>query len=206
MPPTRKSGRQPYRGRISAPSTPASVPPSGMQTMVSVTANGRCRRGTYSDDSAAAFGIAPPSPSPAKKRSTASVATLSAKDTRTVSTPNDTTLPSSAARRPIRSPMNPPMAPPIIMPTRPLVSTDANAGPGHIPLPHQRRHGGAEQLIVEAVEDDRQRRGDDQELLVAGPLAFVEQRADVNGLHTLNLHVNCCNQLTSTVQLPALSI
>jgi len=84
---------------------PASVPPSGMQTIVSVTANGLWRSGTYSDDSAAAFGIAPPSPRPAKKRSAVSVVTPPANETSSVSAPKETTLPSSATRRPTRSPM-----------------------------------------------------------------------------------------------------
>ena len=78
--------------------------------------------------------------------------------------------------------MKPPIAPPIIMPTSPLVRTGANAGRRQIPLAHQRRNGDAEQLVVEAVEDDGQRRGEDEQLLIAAPLAFVEQRADVNGL------------------------
>ena len=52
------------------PSSPASVAPSGTQTIVMVTAMGRdWRTGTYSAASAAAFGIAPPSPRPAKNRS-----------------------------------------------------------------------------------------------------------------------------------------
>ena len=76
-----------------------------MQTIVSVTANGRRRSGTYSDASAAAFGIAPPRPRPATKRSAMSVVTLSANATGTVSRPNEMTLPSSARRRPKRSPM-----------------------------------------------------------------------------------------------------
>ena len=108
----------------------ASVPPSGMQTMVSVTANGRCRRGTYSDESAAAFGIAPPRPSPARNRSTISMATPVENDTRIVSRPNVTTLPSSATRRPKRSPTTPPMRPPSIIPTIPVANSGANAARG----------------------------------------------------------------------------
>src|SRR6266403_1194166 len=158
MPPTRKSPRQPNRGSTCPPTRPASDPPSGMHTIVSVTAKGRCRLGTYSDESAAAFGMAPPRPSPAKNRSTVSIVTPPANDTKIVSTPNATTLPSSATRRPNRSPIIPPLA-------------------------HQRRQRGAQQLVVEAVENDRHRRREHQQLLIRAPLRVVEGRADVDRGH-----------------------
>jgi hypothetical protein len=75
-----------------------------MQTMVIVTANGRRRSGTYSEASAAAFGIAPPRPRPAAKRSAVSIVMPLAKAAKTVSRPNQMTLPRSAGRRPMRSP------------------------------------------------------------------------------------------------------
>ncbi len=71
-----------------------------MQTIVNVTANGRWRRGTYSDASAAAFGMAPPRPTPAMSRRTPSAVTEWTKAIAMVSTANATTLPSSAVRRP----------------------------------------------------------------------------------------------------------
>ena len=130
IPPTRNRPRQPKRGSTCAPTSPASDPPSGMQTIVSVTANGRCRIGTYSEESAAAFGIAPPRPKPAKKRRTVSTATPFDIDTSSVSSPNATTLPMSATRRPRRSPTTPPIAPPSIIPTMPAVWTGTKAGRG----------------------------------------------------------------------------
>ena len=79
--------------------------------------------------------------------------------------------------------MNPPIAPPTIMPTMPLASTEANAGRG---TPHSRISAGTaapsswlsrpSRMIVSAVATTRQ-------LLVAAPLSFVEQRADVDRLH-----------------------
>ena len=133
-----------------------------MQTIVSVTAKGRCRLGTYSDESAAAFGIAPPRPSPAKNRSAVSMATPPANDTRIVRMPNETTLPSSAIRRPNRSPMSPPMAPPTIIPIIPLVWTGTNAGRGRL---HSRINAGTaafsnwlsrpSRMIVVAVANTR---------------------------------------------------
>ena len=101
-----------------------------MHTIVNVTANGLRRNGTYSDASAAEFGIAPPRPSPAKKRSTVSMVTLAANDASTVNTPKVTTLVSSARRRPMRSPRYPPTNPPNTMPRSAAASTDANAGRG----------------------------------------------------------------------------
>ena len=70
-PPARKSARQPNAGSAGIAISPASVPPSGTQTIVTVTASGRCRAGTYSAASAAAFGIAPPSPRPVRNRNVA---------------------------------------------------------------------------------------------------------------------------------------
>ena len=46
-PPITNSPRQPAVGSAAIPAKPASVAPSGTQTMASVTANGRCRSGTY---------------------------------------------------------------------------------------------------------------------------------------------------------------
>nr|QIQ10819.1 hypothetical protein GLBDPPGF_00025 [uncultured bacterium] len=129
-PPTMNSARQPYTG----PTTPAMVlatkPPSGMQTIVSVTAKGRWRFGTYSDARAAAFGIAPPRPTPAIRRRTPSAATDWTKAIATVNTANATTLPSNAVRRPYRSPSMPPSRPPIIMPKGPVASALRNAAFG----------------------------------------------------------------------------
>ena len=129
-PPRTKSVRQPNTGMTYPATNAASVPPSGTQTMVKVMANGRCRRGTYSDASAAALGMAPPRPRPARKRRTASAQRLSTSAAAAVRTPKMKTLPMSAKRRPIRSPTRPASAPPIIMPTMPLARTGANAPRG----------------------------------------------------------------------------
>ena len=103
-------------GRIHAERNAASVPPSGIHTIVKVTANGRCRLGTYSEDNAAAFGIAPPNPKPARKRNVPKSIRPLTVEIASVSTANDNMLNRSAVRRPIRSPNIPPTAPPIIMP------------------------------------------------------------------------------------------
>ena len=103
-PPMMNSPRHPTVGSAAIAAKPASVAPTGTQTMASVTAKGRCRSGTYSAASAAALGIAPPRPMPASSRRTPSVATSCAPATTIVVAPNSTMQPSSALRRPIRSP------------------------------------------------------------------------------------------------------
>ena len=103
-PPRAKRVRQPNTGMTYPATSAASVPPSGTQTMVKVMANGRCRRGTYSDASAAALGIAPPSPRPARNRRTPRAQRLSTSAAAAVRTPKMRTLPMSATRRPMRSP------------------------------------------------------------------------------------------------------
>ena len=108
--------RHPIVGSTAIAANPASVAPSGTQTIARVTAKGRWRSGTYSAASAAAFGIAPPSPIPAISRSTPSVPMPPAAATATVAVPKITMHHSSALRRPIRSPAIPPSVPPIIMP------------------------------------------------------------------------------------------
>ena len=179
----------------------ASVPPSGTQTIVSVMANGRYRRGTYSEASAAALGIAPPRPSPARKRSAPRAQRLSTSATAAVRTPKMRTLPMSAKRRPIRSPMRPASAPPIIMPIMPLASTALNARARHRPVPHHRGDGDAEQLVVDAVEDDRERRQEDEELLAAAPAPVVEQVADVDRVSTWHARSLWVRSLDFTIRV-----
>jgi hypothetical protein len=84
--------------------------------MVSVTAIERQRFGTYSAASAAALGIAPPRPIPARKRRTPRLPVLCTKAAASVATPNTTMLLSNAVRRPNRSPAIPAPAPPSIIP------------------------------------------------------------------------------------------
>ena len=61
-PPTANMPRHPNVGSARSAKMPESMPPSGMHTIVNVIANGRYRRGTNSEDSAAAFGSAPAQP------------------------------------------------------------------------------------------------------------------------------------------------
>jgi hypothetical protein len=116
-----------------AASSPASAPPSGIETIVSVTASGRLRAGTYSEASVAALGMAPPRPTPARNRMTASASIEFTNASAAVKAPNVRTLPSSAGRLPHRSPTNPPNKPPNIMPNGPIASASVNSRRG---LPH----------------------------------------------------------------------
>jgi hypothetical protein len=100
--------------------------------MVTVTAIGRCRRGTNSAASAAAFGIAPPSPIPASSRSHPSAAGPLADAAASVIAPNTAMLARSAVRRPNRSPAIPASAPPVIIPRYPSDTNGANAPRGTV--------------------------------------------------------------------------
>ena len=53
--------------------------------------------------------------------------------------------------------------------------------PWQRPLAHHRRHRRAEQLVVEPVKDDRQRRARDEQLLMEAPASFVQYRGDIDG-------------------------
>ena len=99
-PPSRNKFRHPSDGNTSAPTIPASVPPSGMHTIVIVTASARRREGTYSEASAVAFGTAPPNPTAARNRNVPSSVSASACDMAAVNRPKVVTQPMSATRRP----------------------------------------------------------------------------------------------------------
>ena len=50
----------------------------------------------------------------------------------------------------------------------------------HRPVPHHRGDGDAEQLVVDAVEDDRECRQEHEQLLAAAPAPVVQQLADID--------------------------
>ena len=127
MPPMMKSARHPLVGMTSAASSPASAPPSGMHTIVAVTAKARRRIGTYSAASVAAFGMAPPSPIPARSRSTLRASIDPTSAIMHVSAPNRATQPMSVGRRPKRSPARPPRRPPTIMPKGPTANANVKS-------------------------------------------------------------------------------
>ncbi len=180
-PPIRNRPRQPTAGIAGTAKSPASVPPSGTQTIASVTARGRCWRGTYSAASAAAFGIAPPRPMPARNAARRAWPVTAVSEIRVVATAEQQHR--SEERRAA------------------AVAIAGEAGGGAAdhhpevaerddrrhrarlerPVRHDRGQGEPEQLIVEAVEDDRQRRQQDEQPLIAGPGAGVERAADVDG-------------------------
>src|SRR4029077_8922975 len=59
----------------------------------------------------------------------------------------------------------------------------AEVGPGLVPFPHQHGNRAAHYLVVEAVEDDRHRRREDEQLLISAKVPVVEYGADINSLH-----------------------
>ena len=80
------------------------MPPSGMQTMPSVTAMLRRWTGEYSASSVVAFGMVAPRPKPAMVRQTPSATTSFVNAVAPVASANSTTAPISDRRRPTRSP------------------------------------------------------------------------------------------------------
>ena len=56
------------------------------------------------------------------------------------------------------------------------------------PVAHHRRDGDAEQLVVDAVEDDRQRRQQHEQLLPVAPMPVVEDLADVDRVGAGSCH------------------
>ena len=76
------------------------------------------------------------------------------------------------------------------MPTMPLGDNRSEGAARHGPVTHHRRYGDAKQLVVDAVEDNRQRRQQHEQLLPVAPMAFVEQLADIDrsGCCTLAPH------------------
>ena len=162
------------------PSSPAMVAPSGTHTMVSVTAIGRYRRGTYSAANVVAFGIAPPRPAPASSRRNVRCIGLVAAAPAAVITPKISMLVSRAVRRPNRSPASPASAPPSIMPAEPIDTTGAKAARG---ADHSCMIAGMatpsswlsmpSKTIVRAVRTISQR-------LIPAPVPLVQQTPDIN--------------------------
>ncbi|MCY1534124.1 hypothetical protein D9M68_694830 [compost metagenome] len=123
----KNSVRHPYSGSTCEANSPASMPPSGTQTMVAVTARVRRRAGVNSAVMVVALGNAPPMPSPATKRSSATVSASGARPMAQVAAPNTKTLAMTASRRPNRSANRPAQALPMPMPTSPAATAGANA-------------------------------------------------------------------------------
>src|SRR6185503_5264668 len=117
MPPVLNNARQPAASRNWLPRSPARTPPIGTHTIVAVTASGRPAGETYSAASVAAFGSAPPRPSPVRNLRAASVVTSWTEDVARVIRPNTAVLARSARFLPNLSPAMPASAPPAIIPT-----------------------------------------------------------------------------------------
>ena len=152
-----------------------------MHTIVSVTAKGRCRRGTYSEASAAAFGMAPPRPRPARKRSTLNAARPFANEIANVSAAKAIMLKSSAVRRPIRVAKHSADGAADHHAERTHGQRCRESATLQPPFLHQRRDCIAEQLVVDAIEDDRERCAHNQKLLICGPASFVDDLANIYG-------------------------
>ena len=63
----------------------------------------------------------------------------------------------------------------------------------HRPVTHHRRDGDAEQLVVDAVEDDRQCGEKNKEFLARAPVAAVQQLTDINRLRLMHGPLSVCH-------------
>ena len=179
-PPSMNNVRHPAVDSRRMPSRPANVAPRGTQTMAMVTASGRRGSGTYSAASVAALGIAPPRPMPASRRNAASALTPCTKAAASVIAPNTTMSEQRGA------------AAEAIAREAGRGAADHHAeiaerddrregGAWDAPLFHDRGDRHAQELVVDAVEDDGQRGEEDEPRLVASQAAAVEELTDIDG-------------------------
>jgi hypothetical protein len=108
--------------RAAATNPPIAAPREKPQ-IIAVTAVARRERGMNSDVNAMAFGIAPPIPSPVRKRNAASHSTDWAVEVSSDPKPKISAEATSTGFRPTRSATGPLTNAPIIMPNRPLEMT-----------------------------------------------------------------------------------
>ena len=101
-----------------------------MPTKIALTTVGCSRGGVNSEVSATAFGIAPPSPSPVRKRSRMSSRTVFARAVMSAKDAKITTETMTTHRRPYRSAIGPLAIAAIISPNSAAESTAPNAGSG----------------------------------------------------------------------------
>jgi hypothetical protein len=130
IPPTMNTERQPNCGIMAAAISPPSAAPTEKPQNIVITIVARRRCGLNSDVSATAFGIAPPSPRPVRKRMTIRLVVPVASVVASVPTPNATTLSTTMRLRPIRSASGPKMRAPIMRPNRPALKTGPRAPRG----------------------------------------------------------------------------
>ncbi len=106
------------------------APPNGKPAHNSATIPARSRRGQYSEVRLMKLGMAPPSPTPARKRNTSSTSKLGASAVQMVKTPNQAVAPISTALRPTRSASTPKPKAPSESPASAALNTALSQGCG----------------------------------------------------------------------------
>ena len=129
-PPTQNTDCQPWAGISQEASSPPTTPPIGKPVHNTLTSAARRCRGAYSEVRLMKLGIAPPSPSPARKRITSSDCRLSANAVATVSTPKQSVLATSTFLRPMRSATSPSTKEPMARPASAALNTMPKRGIG----------------------------------------------------------------------------
>ncbi len=146
MPPTRNTERQPKRGIRSAASMPPSAAPIEKPQNMIMTMVARRRCGLYSAVIATVFGMAPPRPSPVRKRMTSSVGMSCASTVASAPRPKAAVEKMMIALRPTRSASGPNTSAPIINPNRPALKTGPSAA--RVVRPHSLASAGATKPIA----------------------------------------------------------
>ena len=127
MPPTTNTERQPKCGISAAARKPPSAAPTEKPQNMIITMVARRRRGLNSEVMATAFGIAPPRPSPVRKRIASSALTSWTKAVASAPRPNARVEKMMIFLRPMRSASGPNSSAPIISPNRPAENTGPSA-------------------------------------------------------------------------------
>ena len=180
----RRRPQTPSASRIAGSAHAASKPPSAAPTekpqnmIITMVARRRC--GLNSEVIATAFGIAPPRPSPVRKRIASSVLTSLMKAVASVPMPNASVEKMMIFLRPIRSASGPNTSAPIIRPNRPALNTGPSARFGQAPFLGQRRRHIADGLGVEAVEKQHRRAGQQQLDLKSADRLLVDISGDID--------------------------
>ena len=139
-PPIQNTARQPRCGMTAAARKPPMAAPSEKKQTSNVVSRFRLRSGAYSAVRAIPFGIAPPSPRPARNRNVMSCSTDAQSAQAIVNTPKTRAQSTIVGLRPWRSATGPNTSAPSIKPASPLLKI----GPSSARLtPHSRTIAGA---------------------------------------------------------------
>ena len=179
-PPTTNTERQPKCGISAAARKPPSAAPTEKPQNMIITMVARRRRGLNSEVIAMAFGIAPPRPSPVRKRIASSVLTSWTKRggeradaERQRREDDDLLAPDAVGQRPEHQRAD-------HQPEQAGAEHRTERALGQAPFLGQRRRDIADRLGVEAVEEQHRRAGQQQPDLKSADRLLVDELGDID--------------------------